>query len=299
MPSLLYPLVINGLKLIGPKKIFKQAPMPYQKMRKYDRKSPSGGMRRKFEIGTRQIAETPITTLRPKGLTTAQATGHVLLIPGGAFVSGPAKHHWDSLATILPAARRTAWMVDYPKGPETKLEAIHRNLDAVYAAAAGEFGAGKLALIGDSAGGNLIMTLVQRLVAAQEALPEQLILITPMFDASMENPDIEQVDRFDPMLSKPGAHSAHEMTAGKIPLKDPAFSPLFGTFEGFPTTTLYLGERDILCPDGVLGAQKMQAAGIKLNTITGKHMPHIYPLLPVLKEARQARQEMIGLLSGS
>lgn len=291
-----YYLAMPVLKWIGPKKIFSKAPMDFKAMRRYDKKLPPRSFARRFKCETEPMGKGTCTKIVPRS---SEEPKHVLFyVPGGAFVSGPAQHHWDSLRYLLPATGYAVWMADYGKAPESKLPEMHQELDAAYAQAVQEFGPERVVLAGDSAGANLIMTLVQRQIAAGNALPRHLVLITPVCDATMTNPEIESIDPKDPMLGKAGAYSAKKMAAGEIPMDDPQISPINGSFEGFPPSTLYLAGRDILRPDGFLTAQKMLASGVQLDLVDRPHMPHIFPLLPVLTEAKRCRKQLAALLNG-
>ena len=99
-------------------------------------------------------------------------------------------------------------MCDYPKAPEHKIEEISMNIDFVFAKALESFKPSNISLIGDSVGGTLITALMQRLVKQQIELPNQIILVSPVMDASMTNPAIDQIDTTDPMLAKVGLMSA-------------------------------------------------------------------------------------------
>ena len=107
-----------------------------------------------------------------------------------------------------------------------------------------------------------------------------------MMDASMSNPEIEPLEKVDPMLSKTGILSAKNMCAGNKDLKDQIISPLYGGFEGFPKTILFIAQNDIMYPDGKLAAIKMRKNNVNIEVIEGNNMPHIWPFLPVMKEAK-------------
>ena len=115
-------------------------------------------------------------------------------------------------------------------------------------------------------------------------------------DATMSNSEIEKVDLIDPILSKKGVLSAKKMCAENNDLKDVLISPIHGSFEKFPETILFLAENDITYPDQKLVVEKLKQAHVKLTVVEGKNMPHIWPFLPVMKEAKQALKTIIELL---
>ena len=188
-------------------------------------------------------------------------------------------------------------MCDYPKSPENKISKISENIDSIYNVALEQFQPNKITFIGDSVGGTLIASLTQRLIIKDIQLPEKIILVTPVMDASMSNPDIVKVDNIDPMLSKIGVLSAKKMCAENNDLKNVMISPLFGSFDKFPHTILFFAENDICYPDQKLAIKKFINAKINIDLIEGKNMPHIWPFLPVMKEAKTSLNEIIRTIN--
>src|SRR5690606_708100 len=103
----------------------------------------------------------------------------------------------------------------------------------VYKSALEKFDSNHISLIGDSAGGTLVLGLVQRLIIENLNVPNKIVVISPVMDASMSNPEIKNRDNLDPMLSRVGVLSAKKMCAGNLNLKDVMISPLFGNFNNF------------------------------------------------------------------
>lgn len=274
---------------MGIKKDFSQSPIKYNKIRKTDKKAPSRSFARKFQLNTETILDATVTHIVPKD---RKSISLVLCIPGGAFISGPAQHHWDLLDGVIEGTEASAWMADYSKAPEVDITRMHEQLDAIYAAAVKQVGSENLILVGDSVGGNLIMTLVQRLIQQGKPVPAKLVLITPVCDASMTHPEIAEIDKVDPMLSVSGVVSAKEMCANGMDLKDPRMSPLLGDFLGFPPTMIFVGGKDIMYPDGMLLIKKMKRAGVEVIVDENAEMPHVYPLLPIMAEGKQARSDI-------
>ncbi|CAM1371015.1 Esterase [Tenacibaculum soleae] len=239
-----------------------------------------------------KISKTSITEI--KSVKTLDKL--VLFIHGGAFISGPAKHHWDTLREIAKHTNLTIWMCNYPKAPEHKITEISNNIDAVYQQALKKYKGKQITLIGDSVGGTLVTTLTQRLIKNNDELPNKIILISPVMDATMSNKTIAIVDKKDQMLSQKGVLSAKKMCVGNVDLKNEIISPLNGSFNQFPKTILFLAENDITYPDQQLAVQKMKKSNVEVEVVFGDKMPHIWPLLPVMKEAKKALSELIKRL---
>ncbi len=281
------------LKLKGVKKNFSKDPIDFEKIRKEDIHRPKSSFFRKNKCKTFQISNTLITEVKRND----SAHSLVLFIHGGAFISGPAKHHWDSIKKISTRTAHTLWMCDYPKAPEHKISEISINIDLVYEKALEEYAPEQIILLGDSVGATLITALTQRLLQKNMALPLKIILVSPVMDATMSNSEIDTLEHKDPMLSKLGVHSAKKMCAENDDLKNEMISPLYGSFIGFPTTILFLAENDITYPDQCLAVVKLKQAKVNIEVIQGANMPHIWPFLPLMKEAKQGLEELLKRLN--
>jgi acetyl esterase/lipase len=220
-PSFSYKITIAILKLMGIKKTFSQDPINFKKVRKQDVHVPKGAYFKK-NAKSFQIAISTVTEIN----SDSPAKKLVLFIHGGAFISGPVQHHWASARSIVESNQSTVWMCDYPKAPENNIVEISKNLDEIYEVALERFSDYEITLIGDSVGGTLITALTQRLVQQKDKLPKRIVLISPVMDASMSNPEIKKIDQLDPMLSKNGVLSAKKMCAQDMDLSNPMISPL-------------------------------------------------------------------------
>lgn len=289
MKSITYYVILLVLKLKGVKQDFSKSPIDYKKLRKEDVHTPDAKILKPHQLRHFKVLDTAITEITP-----ANPTGNLIIFcHGGAFVYGPAQHHWETAKQLVSGTACTLWLVDYPKAPENKIDTISTNLDAVYVKALEAYPVRKILLLGDSVGGTLVTSLTQRLIQQAITLPAQLILISPVMDASVSNPEITGLENRDPMLSKAGVLSAKKMAAVDGDLDDVQISPIRGDFSHFPPTVMFLAEDDITYPDQKIAAQKMTDANVALTVFIGKGMPHIWPFLPMMKEAKKALGEII------
>ena len=291
--SLTCYITLLVIRLKGLKKNFSKDPIDFKKIRKGDVHHPKGSFFNEHSVRKFKVSHSVITEIGIR-----ETSGKLLIfIPGGAFISGPAQHHWDATKEIAKQTNQTIWMCNYPKAPENKIAKISNDIEAIYGTALESFQPDQITFIGDSAGGTLVASLMQRLIKNQGKLPHKIILVSPVMDAGMSNPEIEKIDAIDPMLSKAGVLSAKKMCAGDIDLKNELISPLYGSFENFPPILLFLAENDITYPDQKLAVKKLLEAKIDLEVIEGKNMPHIWPFLPVMTEAKAALKDIIRILN--
>lgn len=285
--SFTYYLTLLVIKLKGVKNTFSTDPVDYQRLRKTDVYFPANKFFKTERISTFSILKSKITQIDNRD----QSDKLIIYLHGGALVSGPAQHHWDSIETIAGKSRCTIWMCNYPKAPEHKIEEILINIDQIYQKALEDYPSKNIILMGDSAGGTLAIALTQRLIKNAVSLPAKLLLISPVLDATFKNEKINAIDKKDRVLSRMGVVSAKRMCADH--LDDIRISPINGAFNDFPTTCLYLAENDITFPDQLIFASKLQQEKVEHRVRIGKGMPHIWPLLPVMKEANRALHQII------
>lgn len=285
--SFTYYLTTFVIKLKGIKSAFSTSPIDYLRLRKDDVYSPNGRFYKRDKILNFSVLDTKITQIEKSNKTDKL----LIYLHGGAFVSGPMQHHWDTIETISKKTDYTIWMCVYPKAPEYKIDKISINIDEIYQKALINYKSSNIILMGDSAGGTLAISLTQRLIANNRHLPSKLILISPVLDATLKNKKINEVDKKDIMLSKAGVLSAKSMCSDN--LNDVRISPINGAFRLFPKTYLYIAENDITYPDQLIFSSELNKEKIDHEMIIGKEMPHIWPLLPVMKEAKVALNQLI------
>ncbi|GAA4271517.1 alpha/beta hydrolase [Aquimarina gracilis] len=287
-----YFLVKLVLKLKGEKQSWSEDPINYKKKRKQNIRVPNRWLLQGCTFDQKDIGKNRVTQIIPKN---EQGSGLLIYCHGGAFVYGPTRENWVALAKIAKQSRTRAWMIDYPKAPENTIDTITQSVYQAYQEATKTYNPSNIGLMGDSAGGSLILTLTQRLVKEAKELPKQLIPITPIVDASVSNPKIKEIDKIDPILSLKGVLSANKMCVGDLSLEDPLISPLYGDIDKLPPIYLFMATDDILTPDQELFIEKIRKVNGNIEVITGKGLPHVWPILPIMKEAKEAIRRIVTI----
>lgn len=293
MKSLTYYLLSTVIKLKGIKKTFSKLPIDYQKLRKDDIHSPNKKDVKGLDFQSFMIKKSKVTEIFPKGESSENV---IIYCHGGASVYGPTDLHWNSIAQIVRQTNIKVFLVDYPKAPEHQIIEINENIDAVYDDILTKYLSKNTILLGDSMGATLLILLVQRLIKNSKPLPKSIILLSPVLDASMKNPEIENIDKLDIMLSRKGVLSAKTMCAGNISLQSEEISPIYGNFKNFVTTYLFTATYDIMYPDTEIFIQKLRAENIPIHVYEGEGMPHIWAFLPIMSEAKKALNQIINIL---
>ena len=153
------------------------------------------------------------------------------------------------------------------------------------------YGARDVILAGDSAGGNLALALTHRLKEEGRLLPRGIVLLSPWTDLTSSGKSHQAKEGIDPVLNAAYLQEAIGNYLGEdYPpelLREPAGSPLFGNFEGFPPTYIQVGDQEILQSDSELLYKKMRQAGVNVTLDVFKGMWHVFQMSP-FKTATEA-----------
>jgi monoterpene epsilon-lactone hydrolase len=132
---------------------------------------------------------------------------------------------------------------------------------------------------GDSAGGNLTITLINRLRAAGEPLPACAWLISPWTDLTMSGATLDTKDAVDPIIHKDYlCELADAYLPRPVDRKDPLISPLFADLRGFPPTLIQVGSAETLLSDATRFAAAAGSADVDVTLEIWPHMIHAWPL---------------------
>jgi acetyl esterase/lipase len=63
-------------------------------------------------------------------------------------------------------------------------------------------------------------------------------------------------------------------------------------------TRLFIATHDIMYPDAKLFVEKLKNENIETEVIIGEGMPHIWPLLPMMSEAKMALDRIAKIING-
>ncbi len=216
----------------------------------------------------------------------------VLYIHGGAYYHNFNELHWKAMAEW---AKRTGCGIVAPNYPllycYTARDA-HPLMMQLFQQLVKQYSAGRIIVMGDSAGGGFTLALAQEARNDTVDQPKRLVLISPWVDVLGGDDALQGYDTFlnAEVLRKVGADWAGEMAP-----RDPMISPLYGDMQGLPPTDLFTGTWEIFYTDIVKTFDKMKAAGVDARLHVAEKMGHVYPLWPC-PEGKKARTEISSII---
>lgn len=201
---------------------------------------------------------------------------NIMYVHGGAWTYPLLTSHLSFLEDFTSRANVRAYVPLYPMLPNWNINQSLVFLQGVYDRILEE---GKpVVLMGDSAGGNMILGFTAYLQANGKELPGCLLPLSPAVDLSASNPEIDKYQSADPMLGRDIFDVLGPAWSGDVPIASPVVSPINAELEHFPKAFIYIGTEEILYPDAIRFAEKLSSAGVCTEVLIGQGLWHVAPL---------------------
>ena len=238
-----------------------------------------------------EIGGVPCLTVTPGD---RPPSGTALYCFGGGYFSGSAREDLILAAPLAAYSGRRIVMVDYRLAPEHPYPAALEDGLAVYRALSAE---GAFALIGESAGGNLALALIQRCLSEGLTLPECVALLSPWCDLTPEAAARHNPEGVDPTLNPELIQGAARMFGGDHDLASPEISPVFADWPtGLPPCMITTGTRDLLRDQTVRLAELLRSSGARCDLRVHPHMWHVFEFYDEIPEADRSLREIGAFL---
>ena len=252
---------------------------------RYDEAPSLIGYQSPVPIATREIviptdnAEIPATLYTPSNLP--EPSGLLVYFHGGGFSVGSRLSH-DPIARYLAChADARILSVEYRRAPEHPFPIPVIDAIAAFEYArnhAGELGADsdRIAVGGDSAGGNLAAVTAQQAVQRGAGTPSFQLLLYPATDLSTRRPSRDLFARGSTFTDRNIQWVMSNYIPAGTDLNDPRLSPQHGDVAGLPPTYIATAGFDPVRDDGEAYAEKLSAAGIPVAMTRQADLPHGY-----------------------
>jgi acetyl esterase/lipase len=234
-------------------------------------------------------------------------TRRVLYIHGGAFTMGSSKSHRPITTEWSRLANAAVLAIDYRLMPEnSRINGIEDCRSAYqWILANGPSGQEELTSLfvsGDSAGGNLTLSLITWVRDQGLRAPNGAVALSPQTDNTFSSPSMKGNINTDPMLGPifgklAGVPAAFILWFGflntRINPSDPIVSPLLGDLSALPPVLIQASASEMLVDDAKRYANKAQQQGSPVKLQLWEDMVHVWQIFhPDLAEAKQAFDEI-------
>lgn len=225
----------------------------------------------------------------------------IYYLHGGGYVSGSAKGYRPITATLARLLKARSFALDYRLAPEFRFPA---GLDDAVMGYRWLISTGieprKISIVGDSAGGGLVLALVMKLRDLGDPLPASVVSLSPWTDMAGTGASISAKAKQDPFFVPEDVERYAQLYLGEQSRQTPFASPLYGDFTGLPSLLIHAGEGEMLLDDARNVHAKAIAAGVPSHLKIFKGVPHVWHMMtPFVPEARIALRQVAEFISRS
>ena len=208
--------------------------------------------------------------------TNAERGAAVLHLHGGWFNLGTARAYRNLVGQIASSAGADAFIPDYRLAPEHPFPAAVKDAEASYRGLADK-GITRIALSGDSAGGNLALVLLS-LTGGQASsgtvVPAGAVALSPVTDLALTGESFATRAEADPYFTRSQAAGLVRSYLGDTDPRNPLASPLYANLAGLPAIRVHVGDDEVLLDDSRRYVGRAVSAGVDATLDIWMGMPH-------------------------
>ena len=223
----------------------------------------------------------------------------VMYIHGGGWVVANIDVYDASPRAIANQAKAIVVSVDYRQGPEDKFPAAHEDVNAEYKYIVENAGmwngnSDELAVVGESAGGNMALTVAIAARDQQLVVPDAIVAVYPVAGKDMNTPSYIENQNAVPLGRADMQWFAEHYLSSMEEAADPRIDLVNADLSNLPPVTIIAAEIDPLRSEGAQLRDRLEAAGVDVTYQLYEGVTHeFFGMAAVLPEARQA-QELVG-----
>lgn len=191
----------------------------------------------------------------------------ILYLHGGVFLLGSAHAYRKLAGQIAARSGVRAFVADYRRAPENPFPAALDDARQAYRGLTAQFGARHVAIVGDSAGGGLSLSLLREEPSARCG-----VLLSPWTDLALTGGTIDSKANEDLFLKRSGLEAAVGQYLGTHDPRDPSASPLYAPLRTAPPIQVHVGTAEILLDDSLRLRGQDQ-----VEVHVWQDMPHVFP----------------------
>lgn len=218
--------------------------------------------------------------------------GEVILhLHGGWFNFGSANAFRHLVAHIAARSGVRAFVPDYRLAPEHPFPAAVDDVLACYRGL-DERNISRIAITGDSAGGNLALILASRIAdndVSAKVMLVGVVALSPVTDLTLSSETYATRADADPLFTRAQVSElVHSYLRGADP-KHPHASPLYAPLTGLPPVRVHVGDDEVLLDDSREYVYRAISAGVDARVDVWMGMPHGFVgRIGVLKSSEEA-----------
>ncbi|RSK50755.1 alpha/beta hydrolase [Hymenobacter rigui] len=239
----------------------------------------------------------------PKGATGTLPV--VVYYHGGGWVIANLDTYDASVRGLVEKTGAIFVSVAYRQAPEHKFPTAHNDSFAAYQwvlrnAASFKGDPQNVAVVGESAGGNLAASVSMMARDKKVTMPKHEVLVYPIAGYDMNTPSYQKNAQAKPLNKPMMAWFFDKYLRNAADGKNPMISLVNANLKGLPPTTVITASLDPLMSDGQMLADKLKAAGVATKYQNFDGVTHeFFGMAPLVPQASEAQDLAAGELKNA
>ncbi len=229
----------------------------------------------------------------------------VVYYHGGGWVIANLDTYDASARALTNQANAVVVSSHYRQGPEHKFPAAHQDAFTAYRwalqnAKSIKGDPSKVAVVGESAGGNLAAAVSMMARDSSVQRPVYQVLVYPIAGYDLNTPSYLENAQAKPLDKAGMAWFFEKYLRSSADGKNPMIDLVHANVEGLPRTTVITAQIDPLRSEGQALAERLRQAGIEVDAKNYEGVAHeFFGMGPVLDDAKEAQEQAVsGLKKG-
>lgn len=213
----------------------------------------------------------------------------VLYLHGGGFVVGSVKTRRMFTAYLAKTIGYNVAAPEYRLAPEHPFPAAPEDCFTVYRELLNDYPSNRIVLLGESAGGNLVLSVLLQIKAAGLPMPAAALCIAPCVQFDQVLPSYIRNQETEAMVDNHTEEIFATYLCSKEPeiTRNPLAAPFYGDFTDCPPICLWASDSELLRDDSMIFFEKLKAEGHPCRLYIRDGMIHTWLIIPYIPEARR------------
>lgn len=213
----------------------------------------------------------------------------IYYIHGGGFVYGEPGTRRFFTTYLAGKMHYNVVAVNYRLAPEFPFPAGAMDCLTVYEALLKQYDSNKIIFVGESAGGNLVLSTLLQAKERNLPLPAAVFALSPTVQYDKVLPSYTENLDTDCMVGYLSEEvcDMYLQSRNKALLENPFVAPYYGDYSDCPPIFLWASKSEVLRDDSIYLYEKLKARGQDCELYLRDHMMHQYVTTPSFPEAKR------------